>query len=122
MTLYPYLALVRGRALLRSGGLGTLVKALPPQPGGQRAGTPDRVAAAAAECARAARLLPLRTRCLERSYGACATLRRRGVSAVLCVGVTRCPPMRFHAWVETDGQVVNDSPDLPDRYRVICVY
>lgn len=41
---------------------------------------------------------------------------------MLCVAVSRYPPMRFHAWVETDGHVVNDSSELPNRYRVICVY
>jgi hypothetical protein len=30
--------------------------------------------------------------------------------------------MRFHAWVESGGQVVNDSAELPDEYRVICSY
>lgn len=121
--MYPYLTLVRGWVLLKSGGWSALVNSLPPQsesarPGGQA----GRVAAIGAECARAARLLPLRTRCLERSYGTCATLRRHGIPAVICVGVSRYPPMRFHAWVETDGRVVNDSPDLPGQYTVICVY
>jgi hypothetical protein len=30
--------------------------------------------------------------------------------------------MGFHAWVEVDGKVVSDSPDLTDRHRVISVY
>jgi Transglutaminase-like superfamily len=128
VTVYAYLALIRGRALLKSRGWYALVNGLPPQPVERRPPDPGArppgsgVQAIAATCAKAARLLPLRTQCLERSYGTCATLRRHGIPASLCVGVSRFPPMRFHAWVETDGQVVNDSPELQDRYRIICVY
>lgn len=59
--------------------------------------------------------------CLEQSFGACATLRRFGIPATLCVGVGR-PPMRFHAWMEVDGLIVDDSSSVGKDFNVISVF
>jgi hypothetical protein len=46
-------------------------------------------------------------------------LNERGVPAEMRIGVGRDRPdeaLLFHAWVEVDGQVVNDSADIADRF------
>lgn len=114
-----YPALVRGRRLVQRGGWRALVGALPPRPSGP---VPDGVDVhgLAAECARAARRLPLDTACLERSYATCSVLRRHGVPSTMAVGVSRSAPMRFHAWVEVDDEVLNESQPIHRLYRVLC--
>ncbi len=71
-------------------------------------------------CNIAARLLPTRTECLERSLTVCSMLRRKGINSDLCIGMTRVPPLMFHAWVEVDDQVVNDTPLIKQSFLVIC--
>jgi hypothetical protein len=117
--LRAYPELVRGRRLAKRGGWRALVSALPPRPTGGRPADVD-VHALAAGCARAARRLPLDTACLERSYATCSVLRRHGIGSVLAVGVSRSAPMRFHAWVEVDDEVLNESQPIHRLYRVLC--
>ena len=72
------------------------------------------------ECSHlAARLYIRRTRCFERSLVTCILLRSNGVKADLCIGRSIIPPLEFHAWVEHDGQVVNDAQSIMDRFLVI---
>ena len=59
---------------------------------------------------RAARLYPVRVACLQRAAATVYLLRRRGVPAVLVVGV-RQAPFAAHAWVELDGRVVGTDHD-----------
>ena len=57
------------------------------------------------------------TRCLPRSLVLWALLRRQGFSPALRFGA-RNTDGRFeaHAWVEYQGQVVNDRPDVGQRF------
>ncbi len=57
--------------------------------------------------------------CLQRSVCAARLLRARGVPARLVVGY-RPDPFLFHAWVEVDDRVVNDSPIY--RQRLLVLY
>jgi hypothetical protein len=46
-------------------------------------------------------------------------LNERGVLAEMRIGVGRDSPdetLLFHAWVEVDGQVVNDSAEISARF------
>lgn len=61
---------------------------------------------------RAVRLLPWRPRCLERSL---LVWWLAGDGAEIRFGVSR-EGRRFHAWVERDGVVLNDVPDVATRY------
>jgi hypothetical protein len=65
----------------------------------------------------AARRVPGRVSCLHKSLTLWWLLRRRGVGAELRVGV-RKPGSRLeaHAWVERDGMVLNDDPDVRQRF------
>jgi hypothetical protein len=54
--------------------------------------------------------------CLQRSVATAMLLRRHGFPAVLVIGV-RVLPFRSHAWVELNGQVVNDKSYVSTIYR-----
>jgi hypothetical protein len=56
--------------------------------------------------------------CLQRSAATVTLLRKYGVPAQLVIG-TQQLPFRAHAWVEVDGQVVNDKPYTPEMYVVL---
>jgi hypothetical protein len=56
-------------------------------------------------------------RCLGRSLVLWFLLRRRGVDAELLIGAdATAGVLSAHAWVEVEGQPVNDVPDVRDRY------
>jgi hypothetical protein len=59
-----------------------------------------------------------RAACLQRSAIATWLLRRYGVGAELVIG---CRPLPFesHAWVEVDGQIVNDRPQYQKAFTVL---
>lgn len=59
-----------------------------------------------------------RAACLQRSAVATWLLRRHGIDAQLVIG---CRPLPFesHAWVEVDGQVVNDRPQYQRAFTVL---
>ena len=83
-------------------------------------GTVDRetIAALCSSVDRAAVLYFKKAWCLQRSATAVCLLRRRGVPADLVIGIQRLP-FYAHAWAELDGEVLNDRPDVQDRYIVI---
>lgn len=56
--------------------------------------------------------------CLQRSAATTCLLRRYGVPAWLVIGAQQLP-LKAHAWVEVDGQVINDKPYTPDLYAVL---
>lgn len=58
--------------------------------------------------------------CLQRSAATTCLLRRFGIPARMNLGVQQTP-FRAHAWVEANGQVVNDKPYVRDLYMVIDV-
>lgn len=60
----------------------------------------------------AAAFYPRRALCLEQSLTLCVLLRRRGIPAELRLGVQRLP-FYAHAWVEVDGQPIDERQDLP---------
>jgi len=56
--------------------------------------------------------------CLQRSATTVCLLRRYGVAAQMVIGAQQIP-FRAHAWVEVDGQVVNDKPYMREMYGVL---
>ncbi|MCB1033151.1 MAG: lasso peptide biosynthesis B2 protein [Acidobacteria bacterium] len=72
---------------------------------------------AAASVERAARGLPFSTSCLDRSAALLDLLRREGLEGDLRIGVRRgLEGVEAHAWVELNGEVLNDSADVHQRY------
>ena len=56
--------------------------------------------------------------CLQRSAVTTRMLRQYGIRAELIIGVQQLP-FRAHAWVEVDGQVVNDKEYVGETYLVL---
>jgi Transglutaminase-like superfamily len=68
---------------------------------------------------RAMRRMPWRPRCLERSL---VVWWLAGEAASIRLGVAPAKggsPRRFHAWVEEDGVVLNDHPDVASHFLPI---
>lgn len=59
-----------------------------------------------------------RAACLQRSAVATWLLRGHGIDAQMVIGF-RPLPFESHAWVEIDGQVVNDRPQYQRAFRVL---
>jgi len=56
--------------------------------------------------------------CLQRSAATACLLKKYGVRAQLVIGAQQMP-FKAHAWVEVDGEVVNDKPYTPEMYAVL---
>lgn len=68
---------------------------------------PTLVRAAERVVAMAGALYPGRALCLEQSLLLYYVLRRQGIAVAYCQGVMPCP-FQAHAWIEFEGEVVND--------------
>jgi transglutaminase superfamily protein len=56
--------------------------------------------------------------CLQRSAVAVTLLRQYGIPAEMVIGAQRLP-LKAHAWVEIEGRVVNDKPEVQTDYLVM---
>ncbi len=56
--------------------------------------------------------------CLQRSVATVILLREQGVAAELVIGAQHMP-FKAHAWVEVDGNVVNDRSYMNEMYSVL---
>lgn len=64
-----------------------------------------------------ARVIPAPSNCLQRSGAVAWMLVRHGVQPDLRIGVRKVEgALQFHAWVEVDGEVINDASDVGGRY------
>ncbi len=54
--------------------------------------------------------------CLHRSAVTARLLKRHGVPAQMVIGAQSLP-FKAHAWVEIEGQIVNDKPYIGEMYR-----
>lgn len=84
----------------------------------RRSATVDEALRVLSAIDHAARFLPFRVACLERSLAAVLLLavRRRGVT--WCVGV-RTPPLASHAWIADQGGVPIGEPLTTAKYRTL---
>lgn len=82
---------------------------------------PGEIDKAAEAVTRAAYHLPVyRPTCLPQSLVLWHLLRRQGLPAELRIGVRKeGGDFTAHAWVEYAGQVVNDAPDVAQRYAPV---
>ena len=58
--------------------------------------------------------------CLQCSAATTCLLRNFGIPARMILGVQQTP-FRAHAWVEADGEVINDRQYMRDLYKVIDI-
>jgi hypothetical protein len=89
---------------------------------GARTGPPPPAAIARIEGAyrRAALIVPTRDRCLATSMALMSALMAQGARADLVLGV-KLDPFQAHCWVELDGAVIGDEPDLLRPFSPILV-
>ena len=66
---------------------------------------------------RAQMYYPKKAMCLQRSAVITCLLRRQGIPAEMVLAAQVFPP-KAHAWVEVLNEVVNDSSEVKDKYRV----
>jgi Transglutaminase-like superfamily len=59
-----------------------------------------------------------RVLCLQRSAATTCLLKKYGAQAQMVIG-TQQIPFKAHAWVEVDGQVVNDKPYTQEMYAIV---
>jgi hypothetical protein len=66
----------------------------------------------------ACRRHPLRSNCLPRTIVLWSLLRRRGIDADVRIGVRRDTEgaVKAHAWLEWNGEVLNDAADVATQY------
>lgn len=56
--------------------------------------------------------------CLPKSLTLCRLLRSRAIPAEFCLGVKKYP-FSAHAWVEWEGELIDDWPQRVGTYRVL---
>jgi Transglutaminase-like superfamily len=83
-----------------------------------RATTPNRLERICAAVNLACVWYPKEVLCLQRSAATACLLKKYSVAAELVIGAQQMP-FKAHAWVEVDGQVVNDKPYLRAFYGVL---
>lgn len=67
---------------------------------------------------RAQMYYPKKAMCLQHSAVVTCLLRRRGVAAEMVLAAQEFPP-KGHAWVEVDGDVINDLPSVKSHHRIL---
>jgi hypothetical protein len=60
---------------------------------------------------------PKQALCLQRSFVTTYLLRKRGVPAQMILGAQKLP-FKAHAWVEVDGQAINERSNVQTTYAV----
>ena len=60
---------------------------------------------------------PKRALCLQRAFVTAYLLRKEGVPAQMVVGAQKLP-FKAHAWVEVDGQAINERSNVQATYAV----
>jgi hypothetical protein len=60
---------------------------------------------------------PKQALCLQRAFVTTYLLRKHGVPAHMVLGAQKLP-FKAHAWVEVDGQVINERSEVQAAYAV----
>jgi hypothetical protein len=60
---------------------------------------------------------PKQALCLQRSFVTTYLLRKHGVAAEMVLGAQKLP-FKAHAWVEVDGQAINERSNVQAAYAV----
>lgn len=101
--------------VLSLGGFGKLYRLVKRWPVRRKAANAERIRRVCDAVDRAGVIYPRHSLCLQRSAVAACLLRSEGLDARMVIGCRKLPFMG-HAWVEVDGQVVNDSIAVQHLY------
>ena len=67
-----------------------------------------------------ANVLPIKLSCLQKSFSLWMMLRKVGIDSDLMIGINNITKdFSAHAWVELEGNVLNDKPDISNDFTVI---
>ncbi len=115
-----FLALAAADIIVKVAGFNRLYRTVKQWPIAKK-GTNDRelIASICAAVDKATTYYPKHALCLQRSAVATCLLRRQGVPAEMVIGCRKIP-FHSHAWVEVDGEVVNDKKKVPQFYKILA--
>jgi Transglutaminase-like superfamily len=118
-TLAAIFGLLAFDLLLHLRGFNALITKVEAWPIANRCGASDRETCRSVRATvdRAQMYYPKKAMCLQRSAVVTCLLRRQGIPAEMVLAAQVFPP-KAHAWVEVLNEVVNDSPEVKDNYRV----
>ena len=117
-----FLGLAAADIIMKVAGFSRLYRTVKDWPiSNSKNGTNDReiIASISAAVDRATTYYPRHALCLQRSAVATCLLRRQGVPAEMVIGCRKMP-FHSHAWVEVDGEVVNDKKKVPQFYSILA--
>jgi hypothetical protein len=116
-TLAAFIALAAFDLLLKFAGFQSLIRRVERWPTAEpRTTDSETCRRVRAMVDRAQMYYPKKAMCLQHSAVVTWLLRRRGVPAEMVLAACDYPP-EGHAWAEVEGEVVNDSQKVKDRYR-----
>ena len=114
-----FLGLAAADVIMKVGGFHRLYETVRSWPVSKKtSANAERIGAVIAAVDRAGRYYPKHALCLQRSAVGTCLLRMAGVPAQMVMGCRKIP-FRGHAWVEVNGEVVNDKPNVQIHYRVL---
>jgi len=116
--LQAYLSLIRFDMYLARGDFEALYKKVRSCSVQQRAVSPDATEAICSAMDMACIWYWKEALCLQRSAATVCLLRKYAVSAELVIGAQQMP-FKAHAWVEVEGQVVNDKSYMGELYATL---
>lgn len=67
----------------------------------------------------AASLSPIHVKCLARTLYQWRQLLKTGLETEICIGMEMGSDFHAHAWLEKNGEVLNDSLDAIEHFQVI---
>lgn len=118
-TALAFVGLAAAHILMKFGGFNRLYRTVRGWPvSTKKPANRERIGDVIAAIDRAGRYYPKHALCLQRSAVGACLLRMAGVEAQLVMGCRKIP-FKGHAWVEVNGEVVNDTPKVHVHYRVL---
>lgn len=118
LVLKAYFSLIRFDLYLKRKDFTSLYNRVRNYPTGDRASSSSSVEAICSAVDMACIWYWKEVRCLQRSAATTCLLKQLGVSAQLVLGVQQIP-FKAHAWVEVEGNVVNDKAYVREMYSVL---
>jgi hypothetical protein len=113
-----YWKLIRFESCLKQRNFAALYKTVHDCPVSRRPTTPEIVMRVCSAIDTACVWYWKRTLCLQRSAATTCLLRQHGIKAQLVIA-SQYIPFQAHAWVEVEGKVVNDKPDVQKTFVVL---
>ena len=118
-TFMAFIGLAAFDVLLRTAGFEALIRKVERYPTAQPQTTDREICKRVrAVVDRAQMHYPKKAMCLQHSSVVTYLLRRQGVPAEMILAAQEYPP-KGHAWAEVEGEVVNDSPTVKTKYRIL---